>query len=119
MTFRITAALSLVLTSFAVPVSAQGTNIADDVKQGHHLAVRICAYCHVAARDQPIRPILRPAAPSFESIAQRKNMSAEFVKTFLTTTHRDIGAPKGMPNPELVDFQIQQVAAYLLSLKKP
>ena len=40
-------------------------------------------------------------------------------KTFMTTTHRDISNPSGMPNPELLDFQLTQVAAYLLSLRKP
>jgi cytochrome c1 len=56
--------------------------------------------------------------PTFESIAQRSSITADSVQTFLTTTHRDIGNPQGMPNPQLLDYQIKQVAAYLLSLRK-
>jgi hypothetical protein len=40
------------------------------------------------------------------------------LRTFLTSTHRDISHPEGMPNPQLLDFQIKQVSAYLLSLRK-
>jgi hypothetical protein len=40
------------------------------------------------------------------------------VQKSLNTTHKDIGNPKGMPNPQLLDYQIEQVAAYLLSLRK-
>jgi hypothetical protein len=38
---------------------------------------------HIAARDQPLQPILRPPAPSFESLAQRSSMSGDFVQSFL------------------------------------
>lgn len=97
---------------------SQDAGTADDVQQGHHLAIIICSNCHVAASDQPYAPILRPPAPSFESIAQRSTISAESVRSFLTNTHRDINNPGGMSNPQLLDFQIRQVTAYLLSLRK-
>jgi mono/diheme cytochrome c family protein len=97
---------------------AQNPNAADDVQQGHRLAVIVCANCHVAARDQLFQPILQPPAPSFESIAQREGLTSEFIQTFLATTHRDITTPQGMPNPQLLDFQTRQMAAYLLSLRK-
>ena len=99
--------------------SQEPGNISDEVQKGHHLAAIICSNCHVAGPDQSIEPILRPPAPSFESIARRSTISADAIRTFLTTTHRDVGNPKGMPNPQLLDFQIEQVTAYLLSLRKP
>ena len=83
------------------------------------LAITVCSNCHVAARDQPYAPILQEPAPSFESIAQRKGMTAAWVEHFLVTRHRGIDNPNGMPNPQLLDFQIKQVAAYLMSLSKP
>ena len=91
----------------------------DDAQEGHKLAVIICSNCHVAASDQPFAPILRPPAPSFESIAQGGNTTTDSVQAFLTSTHRSISNPDGLPNPMLLDFQIKQVAAYLLSLRKP
>jgi hypothetical protein len=75
--------------------------------------------CHVVGPDQSFEPILRPPASSFESIVRRSTVTADTIRSFLTTTHRDAGAPKGMPNPQLLDFQIEQVTAYLLSLRTP
>ena len=45
-------------------------------------------------------------------------MTPDALKTFLQTTHRDVKEPKGMSNPQLMDFQIKAVAAYVLSLRK-
>jgi len=90
----------------------------NDVPAGHRLAIPICASCHVAAQDQPNDPILRPPAESFVSIAQRKSFTAEWLQSYLKTTHRGLDNPKGMPNPDLSDLQAKQVATYLLSLRK-
>jgi hypothetical protein len=81
------------------------------------LAIMICANCHMVARDQPYKPILKPPAPSFDAIARRKIINPDWVKTFLTTTHRGLENPKGMPNPNLIDSHVRQVTAYLLSLQ--
>jgi len=44
-------------------------------------------------------------------------ISIDSIRTFLISTHRDISNPNGMPNPELTDFQLRQVTAYILSLR--
>ncbi len=104
----------IALGLFAGPARAQQ---ADDVQQGHRLAIIICSYCHVAAADQVDKPLLQPPGPPFASIARRNDVSADSLRAFLTTTHRDVGRSQGMPNPELLDDQIRQVAAYILSLR--
>ncbi len=81
---------------------------ADDLRKGHELAIMVCAFCHVAAPDQAHKPILNPAAPSFESIAQRTDISADWLENFVTTTHRGLDNPSGMPNPSLMDYQVKQ-----------
>jgi len=96
----------------------QDASSADDVRKGHQLAIMVCAFCHVAAPDQARMPILNPPAPSFESIAQRTDISAEWLEKFISTTHRGLDNPSGMPNPSLLDYQVKQVAAYLLSIRK-
>ena len=98
--------------------SGQETTSADDLRKGHQLAIMVCAFCHVAAPDQARMPILDPPAPSFESIAQRTDISADWLEKFISTTHRGLDNPSGMPNPSLLDYQVKQVAAYLLSLRK-
>ncbi len=99
-------------------VRGQGTVNSDDVLAGHRLAIIVCANCHVAASDQPNNPILRPPAPSFASIAQRKYVTAEWLQNYMKTTHRGLDNPNGMPNPELLASQVKQVSVYLLSLRK-
>lgn len=115
---RIASAWLVAFGVVAVSAWAQEASVTDDVQQGKRLAMLICSNCHIVARDQPFEPILRPPASSFESIAQRSTINNDSVRTFLTTTHRDISNPEGMPNPQLLDYQIKQVAAYLLSLRK-
>ncbi len=108
----------VILFVAACPAWAEEGGNADDVQAGHKLAILVCANCHVAASDQPSQPILRPPAPSFESIAQRESVNAAWLQDFMKTTHRGLDHPEGMPNPELLDFQIKQVSDYLLSLRK-
>jgi cytochrome c1 len=65
-----------------------------------------------------LAPILNPPASPFASIVQRKDFTADWLRNFLTTTHRGLDEPNGMPNPYLVDYQIKQVIAYMMSLRK-
>lgn len=100
------ASLAVVACSMFAAAQAQQVSAAsDDVQKGHYLAVLMCSSCHVIGPEQSIEPALRPPAPSFESIAQRSTISAAKIDSFLTTTHRDLGNPAGMPNPDLTDFQ--------------
>ena len=64
------------------------------------------------------RSILNPPAPSFESLAQRTSVSAEWLEQCISTTNRGLDNPSGMPNMSLLDYQVKQVGAYLLSLRK-
>jgi mono/diheme cytochrome c family protein len=90
----------------------------DEVQKGHRLAVTLCAICHVAAPDQRFPPELAPPAPSFASIVERKEFNAAWLTHFMTTTHRGLDKPSGMANPELMDYQIKEIVAYMLSIRK-
>ena len=37
---------------------------------------------------------------------------------FLNTTHRGLDEPNSMPNPDFADFQIKQIVAYLMSVRR-
>jgi len=104
----------IALGALAGTAAAQ-EGVTDDVERGHRLANLICSNCHFATPDQEFEPILRPPAPPFASIAQR--MDADAIRTFLATTHRDVKSANGMPNPQLLDFQIRQLAAYFSTLR--
>ncbi len=112
------ASLAIMACSMFAAARAQQVSAAsDDVQKGRYLAVLMCSSCHVIGPDQSIEPTLRPPAPSFESIARRSSTSAAEISSFLSTTHRDLGNPAGMPNPDLTDLQMRQVEAYLLGLR--
>jgi mono/diheme cytochrome c family protein len=100
------------------PTWAREATTADDVREGHFLAITLCSTCHVAGADQPEEPIMQPPAPSFESIAQRKDVNAASLQNFINTTHRGLDNPKGMPNPSLPDYEVKPVVSYILSLRK-
>lgn len=87
------------------------------VAAGHALAIQVCAACHVVENDQKSAPIMKPPAPSFSAIAQRNDQSEVTLRKFLSTLHRNIGRTGKMPNWLLADFQIDEIVAYILSLK--
>jgi len=49
----------------------------DDIRKGHYLAVLMCSTCHVIGPDQSIEPVLRPPAPSFESLLSATSMPSD------------------------------------------
>lgn len=115
---RIASKLLVALCFSTCSALGQEVNPADDLRQGHQLAALLCSSCHLAAPDQPYPPESKISAPSFKSIAQRKDVNAQTLRRFLTTTHRGLDNPNGMPRPNLADYQINQVIAYILSLRK-
>ncbi len=85
---------------------------------GNVIALNVCSACHVAVSAQPEPPILQPPAPAFRSIANRRGISAEWLRGFITTTHRTVKTPGHMPNPQLMDDQVDDVAAYITTLRR-
>ena len=81
-------------------------------------AAHVCSICHLAAPDQAAKPLLNPPGPPFAAIAQRPALTEESLEKFITTAHRGLDNPKGMPNPDLAAYQVKQVAAYIMSLRK-
>ncbi len=110
---------TLVALGLAAGAVAPGwsQDVNENVQKGRHIAEVVCWTCHVVAQDQEFAPILQPPAPPFASIARRNNITADYLRMFIATTHRDISKPQGMPNPQLLDFQIEQVVAYIISLR--
>lgn len=96
---------------------AEEPSSADDIRAGRALSLRLCTPCHVVSPDQETAPILQPPARNFRSIANRRGTTAESLRRFLGETHRSLGKPGGMPNPQLTEDQVRQATAFILSLK--
>ena len=104
--------LGLLLGSFAAAAAEP------DAQKGHALARNVCSACHVVEADQEAPPTLEPAAPDFPSIVGRPGTSAASLRRFLQTTHTTIRTPKAMPKLHLVDEEIADVAAFMMTLRR-
>jgi len=81
---------------------------ASDAREGQALADKVCSPCHVTSEQ---------AGPTFSEIAKGAHASPDALKNFLSSTHASVSHPNAMPNPELTDQQINEIAAYLASLR--
>jgi mono/diheme cytochrome c family protein len=77
---------------------------------GQDLALKWCSECHLVARDQP-EPA-SDAAPSFFEVADRSSTTEISLRAFLMSPHGE------MPNIMLTREQIDEVVAYILSLRR-
>jgi cytochrome c1 len=114
--FRLLAALPIL--AIAAPAGAQMVNSAHTARKGHDLATIACSHCHQVSFDQRATPVLATPAPSFDSIAQRPDINADVLEHFISSTSRNLDHPTDMPNPYLLEYQVQQVVTYILSLRK-
>ena len=80
-----------------------------DPKNGLILARKLCSTCHLIG--EPINASTPADIPSFPSIANRPNQSAEALTNWLVAPH----AP--MPDPHLTRKEIRDIAVYILSLR--
>lgn len=102
--FRTTALLALAAAAFA------GTARADDagaVAAGQGIAKTWCVNCHVIAPGQARGS---DQTPSFTSIAARPDTTADKLRAFLAQPH-------GMPDFKLSRTDIDNMVAYILSLR--
>ncbi len=105
------------LSSHAQDQSA--SRLTAQIKRGQTIALAQCSACHVVAPSQEYPPLLRDPAPSFQSIANRPNVSEKSLQHFVLTTHWDLKTvPITMPNPILSRADARAVIQYLLGLRE-
>jgi len=108
----LTAVLCSVIEAASGALAAEG----GDAKTGHDLALRLCTPCHIVSQDQEFTPTFS-GPPDFHSIANRPGTTAKSLRKFLATTHTTLSNPKNMPNPQLTDDQIRDIARFIVSLR--
>jgi mono/diheme cytochrome c family protein len=99
-------AAALLLLGFTTAAFAQESG---NVNRGRMLAQMTCAECHAIGKNE-----LRSRngqAPTFAALANTRGINAMDIRVALRTSHRE------MPNLSLNDEQVEDVAAYILSLK--
>ncbi len=80
-----------------------------EAKKGYSLAKQWCTSCHIVAPGQDGSD----AAPPFETIANRAEMSSDGLRAWLANPHPP------MPNFNLSRTEIDWIIAYLASLRRP
>jgi mono/diheme cytochrome c family protein len=100
-----------------IPPTSPFTNelFVDQVAEGRGLAHSICGNCHFVTENPRESPGSAFPAPSFASLAQR--LTDDSLRQQLSSGHRFIGPDKTMPNPRLADYQIEEIIAYLGTLR--
>jgi mono/diheme cytochrome c family protein len=97
---------------FVAALLAIGTARAQDILTGKGIAEVWCSDCHLVDPHQ--RKSGRNSAPTFLSIARMKSTTEASLAAFLSTPH----GRGGMPDLVLDRNEIQDVSAYILSLRK-
>ena len=87
-----------------------GAQEARDVAQGREFAQRVCAVCHAIRPGAAVSPVV--TAPTFAAIAASPGMSPIALRVALQSTHRT------MPNLALTGPELDDVIAYILSLRR-
>lgn len=110
-------ALGIVMVS-GTAGEAAGSSDPDLITRGGKLSQLVCSVCHVISRDDKHVPQLPEPGPSFVDVAARPSTTEATLRAYLTTKHPDMGSSGRMPNPRLVDYEIDELVAYILSLRK-
>ena len=119
MTLRSSALLTLTLMLSAVLASAAQAETPNSavVAAGRDFAQRVCGACHIVTPQRAEPPVLSPPAPSLAELAQRPLLTEQALREFFASNHGTVGPREAMPNPRLVDYQIEEIVAFMMSLK--
>ena len=116
MKVRIVTVTFALLAVAASPTQAEVPSGAQ-IAAGHKFAETVCGACHVVTQQRDEQPYSAPPGPSFAVLAQRSSLTEQSLREFLGSNHRYLGPARAMPNPRLVDYQINEIVAYIMSLK--
>jgi mono/diheme cytochrome c family protein len=111
------ALLTLTLSAALISVAQAEAPNNDLVAAGRKFAQRVCGACHVVTPQRAELPVLAPPGPSFVALAQRPLLTEPALREFLASNHGSMGTHEAMPNPRLADYQIDEIVAFMMSLK--
>ena len=101
------ATATLSATVWLAPVAAQ---MPPNVKAGRQVAEKLCVGCHIVMPDPP-NSTVSADIPAFQTIANRTGQTVDTVVGAILIPHPP------MPNTNLSREEVNNVAAYIMSLK--
>jgi mono/diheme cytochrome c family protein len=103
------AILAIMLLALAGGAASASEDIPGDAVLGHNLALKVCQQCHHVEAGE--REGKLPDPPAFQNLADDTAMTPMALSVFLTTPHSN------MPNLILTDAEVDNIIAYIESLK--
>jgi mono/diheme cytochrome c family protein len=103
--------IGLAILTYFVATAAAHAQATGSPQQGLRIALAQCAECHRVANERGSSS--NPAAPSFKQISEVPGMTNVALRAALRTSHRT------MPNVIIDDNEINDLTAYILSLREP
>jgi mono/diheme cytochrome c family protein len=104
--------LRILLTALTLTAAGGTIAVAEDIGDsaaGRALAEKWCNACHIVGASQTVGT--SNGAPTFAAVAQMKSTTRLSLRVFLQTPH------DRMPNLQLNRDEIDNVSAYILSLR--
>lgn len=106
-------------TANAQTKSAQTKPVEGRVEAGRSLALLACTGCHIVTPDQPFKPVYSgpPYPPNFKQIADGSKVTAASLRQHLESLPAVPTTKPQMPNPMLSSQELQDVTAFIISLR--
>jgi cytochrome c len=101
----------LFLLSGACFLASSATALAGDAKLGEKVAQKLCVNCHIVEPGGVANEV-NPSIPPFMAIAKKPDQSESLIRGFLIDPHPP------MPNIQLTAHELDNIAAYIMSLKE-
>ena len=107
---------ALIFAGLAVAPAAMADSNQVASSMGHELARHTCTMCHLVEAGQT-NPPDHVGGPTFQSIADRPDVTVQSLRKHLRTTHTNAMVPLAMPNPGLTEDELVKIISYLTSLR--
>lgn len=91
------------------PLAHSWADEGGEARAGQELAAKLCSPCHIVSP---------PVGPSFADIAKGSKAEPQALHDFLNSTQSDVGHPSAMPRLDLTEREIDQILAYLRTLRQ-
>jgi cytochrome c len=98
--------------SLVLSATAATAQVHPDAKTGHEIASKLCSGCHIVDSTSA-GAAMSADVPTFEEIANQPGQTAQTIAGRIVIPHPP------MPTINLTRVEIGDVAAYILSMRKP
>lgn len=101
----------VIILSSACFLASSAAALAGDAVLGRGVVQKLCVNCHVVEPGGAANEV-NPSIPTFMAIANKPDQTESLIRGFLIDPHPP------MPNIQLTAHELDNIAAYIMSLKE-